>query len=240
MHMPYSADIQTSREYFCKDDINLYESADCKCLVTQAKTGRHLVVEQIIDSAQEVIAEVRLCEDDYPGWLSTSGVSSIVPASDYYEAPNPTQAEISAAIPHVIRFAQEAMTLKNTYLWGGTVGPNYDCSGLVQTAFLSAGIQLPRDSYQQEHFVTLIGLDELKPGDLLFFGSRDRTTHVALYLGNGKYIHSSGRDQGRNGIGIDSIEDLQDPISRRYYEQLRSVGRVVNSYQPANQRPVIS
>ena len=60
-----------------------------------------------------------------------------------------------------------------------------------------------------------------------------RTTHVAIYLGEGRYIHSSGKDKGRNGIGIDSIVNLSDPISQGFYDLLRCFGRVTKSYQPS-------
>jgi cell wall-associated NlpC family hydrolase len=139
-------------------------------------------------------------------------------------------------LPQVIEFAQAAMAVPNEYLWGGTVAPNYDCSGLVQSAFMAAGIQLPRDSYQQEDFTQHIDRADLQPGDLVFFGTPKRTSHVALYIGDGRYIHSSGKDQGRNGIGIDSLDDLSDPVSASYHALLRCFGRVVKSYQPTGQR----
>ncbi|MEO1433325.1 MAG: NlpC/P60 family protein, partial [Cyanobacteria bacterium J06633_8] len=59
-----------------------------------------------------------------------------------------------------------------------------------------------------------------------------KATHVGLYLGDGKYIHSSGKDKGRNGIGIDRLSEQGDEVSRSYYKQLRGVGRVVSSYIP--------
>ncbi|MEM9162921.1 MAG: C40 family peptidase, partial [Cyanobacteria bacterium P01_F01_bin.4] len=110
--------------------------------------------------------------------------------------------------------------------------PHYDCSGLMQAAFSSVGIQLPRDAYQQESFAHKINRADLQPGDLIFFGHETRITHVALYLGEGKYIHSSGKDQGRNGIGIDSISDLSHPVSQIYYDQIKSYGRIIRSYLP--------
>ncbi|MDB9525741.1 C40 family peptidase [Oscillatoria sp. CS-180] len=230
--MVQRAEIQAGQEYCCQANLNLYKSPTCQSLVTQAKTGRHLIVRQILQKPDDCAIKVCLCEDDYPGWLSADDAAFLTPTPMPYLSSNPSTEAIAAAIPDVIRFAHNAMAQTNTYLWGGTIGPNYDCSGLVQTAFASAGIILPRDSYQQEHFVKPIRLDQLKQGDLLFFGSSDRTTHVALYLGEGKYIHSSGKEQGRNGIGIDSIENIQDPISQAYYQQIRGAGRVVASYQP--------
>jgi cell wall-associated NlpC family hydrolase len=143
------------------------------------------------------------------------------------------RAAIAPRLPQVIDFTQRAMATPNTYLWGGTVGPNYDCSGLIQAAFASVGIRLPRDSYQQEAFTEAIAWGDLEPGDLIFFGTPEHTKHVALYLGQGRYIHSSGLDQGRNGIGIDSLENLSDPVSAAYQAQLRRPGRVMVSYCPS-------
>ncbi|MEM8545827.1 MAG: C40 family peptidase [Cyanobacteria bacterium P01_H01_bin.119] len=225
------APLNTEQEYCCRADLDLFKSPDCAGLVTQAAAGRHLRVIKM-PSATAAAILVCLCEDDYCGWLPASASSALQPATSPYQAPPWTSAAIAAQLPAVIQFAHQAMTQTNTYLWGGTVGPNFDCSGLVQTAFAAAGIRLPRDSYQQEDFVDAIDLSELQPGDLLFFGQGDRPNHVALYLGEGRYIHSSGSNQGRNGIGIDSITDLADPISQTYYQQLRGAGRVSRSYQP--------
>lgn len=229
------SEIQLAQEYCCATDLNLYKAPDSKSLVTQAKAGRHLRVMQVCHAAEVTALQVCLCEDDYPGWLRPESAPALTPATAPYCPANPTAAEIDARLDRVIEFTKAAMQQTNTYLWGGTVGPNFDCSGLMQAAFASIGVVLPRDSYQQEQFVAPVALAELKPGDLLFFGTGDRTTHVALYLGNGNYIHSSGKDQGRNGIGIDSITQLADPVSRTYRQQLRGAGRVTRSYQPTGQ-----
>ena len=122
------------------------------------------------------------------------------------------------------------MAQPNVYLWGGTLGPDYDCSGLVQAAFASVGVWLPRDSYQQEAFTQAIAFDDLQPGDLIFFGA-ERTSHVALSLGGDRYIHSSGKQQGRNGIGIDVLLATGDAVSQAYFQQRRSAGRVMQNYR---------
>lgn len=232
--MVHPAALKLGTEYRCAADLDLFKSPACEGLVTQAAVGRQLRVMALPESGATAIA-VCLCEDDYPGWLPIDATKELAPAEQLYAAPAWTAGAIAAQIPDVINFAHSAMAQENTYLWGGTVGPNFDCSGLLQTAFAASGIRLPRDSYQQEDFVETIALSELQPGDLLFFGLGDRPNHVALYLGEGCYIHSSGRDQGRNGIGIDSITDLADPISHTYYQQLRGAGRVGRSYQPQGQ-----
>ena len=178
------------------------------------------------------MVEVCLCEDDYSGWLSLADISQLEIATKTYQAIALTRTEISTRLPEVIGFTQLAMQQPNYYLWGGTVGPNYDCSGLIQAAFASVGVWLPRDAYQQESFTQSIAIEEMLPGDLVFFGSADKATHVGLYLGEGLYIHSSGQQMGRNGIAIDQLSEQGDEISQSYYRQLRSCGRVVECYEP--------
>ncbi len=224
---------QIGQTYCCHAALNLYKTPAAESLVTQVAPGRQL---QILTQEADALW-VRLCDDDYPGWLRLSDGEHLTPTPHPYQAPSVTQAMIQDRLPAVIQFAQAAMTCPNEYCWGGTLAPNYDCSGLVQAAFRSVGIIVPRDSYQQEAFVEPIAIADLQPGDLIFFGNRDRATHVALHLQNGQYIHSSGKDQGRNGIGIDSLTDHRDPVSRRYAEQFRMAGRVVTSYQPTGIAP---
>ncbi len=219
-------------EYQSLVNLNLYDSPSCTSLATQAAAGRYLQI--LSTTAQDKAVEVRLCEDDYSAWLLTEDLHNLEPAKTAYNAIAVSSSEIQARIPAVIAFTQKAMQQDNYYLWGGTVAPNYDCSGLMQAAFASVGIWLPRDSYQQEAFTQPISLEQLQPGDLIFFGTPQKTTHVALYLGEGRYIHSSGKEIGRNGIGINQLSEHGDQVSRSYYQQLRRAGRVVASYPPNN------
>ncbi|MBW4459844.1 MAG: C40 family peptidase [Nodosilinea sp. WJT8-NPBG4] len=214
------------QEYVCERALDLYKTDGLEGLVTQAAVGRHL---RLVEASPQGYAVI-LCEDDYPGWISAADRDALKPAEQPYQPVYLDRSAIEPRLPGAIAFTQRAMAVPNTYLWGGTIGPNYDCSGLMQAAFASVGIRLPRDSYQQEAFTRPISWDELLPGDLIFFGTPERTKHVALYLGQGNYIHSSGIDQGRNGIGIDSLTDLSHPVSAAYHQQLRRAGRVMTSY----------
>jgi cell wall-associated NlpC family hydrolase len=176
--------------------------------------------------------EVRLCEDGYLGWLPLQDIVELEQAITTYHAIALSSAQIQERLPSVIAFTKAAMQQPNYYLWGGTVGPNYDCSGLMQAAFVASGIWLPRDSYQQEAFTQTIPIEQLLPGDLVFFAKDQKVNHVGLYLGDGYYIHSSGKDTGRNGIAIDHLSDHGDQIAQSYYRQLKGAGRVQESYQP--------
>lgn len=233
--VPQLSRAHSPEEHVCLRSLNFYKSEACNGLVTQAAQGRHLRF-LALPTADSSAVQVQLCDDDYGGWLAIADLPYLAPATQPYAAPVLTAEAIQQCLPQAIAYAQRAMTQPNEYLWGGTVAPNFDCSGLVQAAFASAGIRLPRDAYQQEAFTQRMDLIALQPGDLIFFGTPEKTTHVALYFGAGRYIHSSGKDQGRNGIGIDSIWDLSDPISQTYHSQIRCAGRVVSSYKPGNLR----
>lgn len=87
------------------------------------------------------------------------------------------------------------------YMWGGTSIKAMDCSGFTKTTYFLNGIILERDASQQaltgDDVDMSNGYDNLKTGDLLFFGSkategrRERITHVAIYIGGGEFIHSA-------------------------------------------------
>ncbi len=218
-----------SGEYYCRLPLNLYNSATGNELATQAATGRHLKLLET--SITDKFVQVQLCEDGYLAWLSLTDLQSLGSAAKNYQSRRTSRRQIEKQIPNIIAFTKAAMKQPNYYLWGGTIAPNYDCSGLMQAAFCASGIWLPRDSYQQEAFVKKISYEELLPGDLIFFATK-RVDHVALYLGNGYYIHSSGQEVGRNKIAIDPLSDQGDKVSTSYYTKVYSFGRVMESYCP--------
>lgn len=83
------------------------------------------------------------------------------------------------------------------YVWGGTdPATGVDCSGFVQYVYAKYGYKLPRVSAQQAEYGTRIGLDELEPGDLIFYRKGNRIGHVAMYVGDGRCVHARNKNYG--------------------------------------------
>lgn len=154
--------------------------------------------------------------DGRKGYVS---LSQVQPFADWKRNVVPTQNNLAT---------QAKRMLGVPYLWGGTSTKGVDCSGFTKTIYLMNGIQLPRDASQQVFAGDDVPADTsdwsaLEVGDLLFFGSKatqekkERVTHVAMYLGDGKIIHSSGR------VKIESLRRGDPTFNEyRYKTYLRS------------------
>ncbi|MFF7444247.1 C40 family peptidase [Streptomyces sp. NPDC008122] len=124
---------------------------------------------------------------------SNDGGSSSDGGSTASDSGSQTQAPSGAAAT-IVAFARAQ--IGDAYVSGGT-GPNsWDCSGLVQAAYRAAGIDLPRISYQQSSMGTEVSLSNLQPGDVLYWGSRSGSYHVAIYVGGGKYVGAQNPSSG--------------------------------------------
>ena len=106
-----------------------------------------------------------------------------------YTGPTTTQADKAVAFA----YAQ----LGKPYQWGATGPGSYDCSGLVMAAWASAGVTIPRDTYEQWAALPHIPVSQMQPGDLIIY---DGEGHVAMYVGDGYII-----DAPHTGLDVERI-----------------------------------
>jgi NlpC/P60 family len=124
----------------------------------------------------------------------------------------------------VVKTAAEVMGRPYQYGGTGAGGEGFDCSGLIQYAYGRHGIALPRTSSEQAREGTPVKkqVATLAPGDLLTFSNRGGpVTHVGLYVGEGRFIHSATR-----GVQM-SVLSRDDPYGRWWYVRWVGVRRIV-------------
>jgi cell wall-associated NlpC family hydrolase len=110
------------------------------------------------------------------------------------------------------------------YRLGGTTTEGFDCSGLIQYAYAQHGISLPRVSSEQARAGEKVDrtLSALQPGDILTFSTAGGpVTHVGLYVGDGRFIHSASR-----GVQL-SLLSPNDPYGKWWYSRWVGARRVV-------------
>lgn len=107
----------------------------------------------------------------------------------------------------VVDYAQKLLGTK--YVWGGTSTQGFDCSGFTQYVYKKMGINIPRVSRAQANAGSPVSLSNIKPGDLLYFDTTGSgsTSHVGIYMGNGKFIHASGTATNPEHVKVSSLSE---------------------------------
>ena len=163
------------------------EPNDAAEQVTQVLLGEPLLVEEEHDGW----ARVRTAYD-YPGWLRADALAD----GEGKLAADATGSPVDVARGY----------LGTPYLWGGMTERGIDCSGLVHMAHRRVGKLVLRDADQQEE--AGVEVADPQPGDLVTYGEAV-ADHIAFWLGEGRILHSTGRE---DGIGV--VEELE-PASLR-------------------------
>ena len=166
------------------------EPDDAAEQVTQALRGEPLQVEARRDGWARVVTAY-----GYPGWVRVDALEEGVGELPGHAAGSPVDVARSY--------------LGAPYLWGGLTEAGIDCSGLVHMAYRRLGRLVPRDAGQQEDAADEV--TELEPGDLITYG--EPVDHIAFWLGDGRILHSTGRE---NGIGVIEEPEPNDLRERRH------------------------
>lgn len=136
----------------------------------------------------------------------------------------PPASPVAAALGAVVDAATDAVGTR--YRLGGTgEGDGFDCSGLIQYAYGQQGIELPRTSVEQARAGREVGKRraDLRPGDILTFArSGARISHVGLYVGDGRFIHSASA-----GVRV-SVLDESDPDGRYWMRRWVGARRILD------------
>jgi hypothetical protein len=204
---------KNAKKLICTDNLGwIYETPEEKEVIGDFVAGCVMEDHGTFRNHQKVVLP-----DGRTGYIRNKTFENY---SEWKNNPGPTGDEI-------IKTAASVMGIP--YLWGGTSSKGADCSGFVQNVYFRNGIILGRDASLQ----ALYGLDvdisngwsQLQTGDLLFFGtmrdSRPRITHVAIYKGDGDYIHASGR------VMVNSLDSTKENYLEYRTASLLSAKRVI-------------
>jgi cell wall-associated NlpC family hydrolase len=101
--------------------------------------------------------------------------------------------------------------LGKAYLWAGTSGFGFDCSGLMYNVFRVHGVTLPRDAQDQALYGRSVSRTALLPGDLVFLAKGGVVHHVALYVGNGNVL-----DSPDFGLGVEVVSITSEPYASEF------------------------
>ncbi|HEX9042058.1 MAG TPA: NlpC/P60 family protein [Trebonia sp.] len=149
-----------------------------KLLDTQTSLLNNLTAQQQATVAAQTV-----------GGSTSSGTVTTTPAA--YTGSTSTQAGQAVAFA----YAQ----LGKPYVWGAAGPDSYDCSGLVQAAWASAGVSIPRVTYDQWASLPHVPMSDLQPGDLILYNGE---SHVAIYVGGGYII-----DAPHTGAVVEKIPE---------------------------------
>lgn len=181
--------------------------------------ARKLVDEHLIDSfyiapPNEVVfakprgpsIEKGPREELKPPPAATGALKPVTPQREPAERPQPKPSKGGDRDMGAIAARTAERFVGIPYRWGGeNVVDGMDCSGFARAVYNLCGLNIPRTSREQYRAGEAVVKDELRDGDLVFFGAaEDKINHVGIYVGNGKFVHAPRRGEE---IKISSVDE---------------------------------
>lgn len=140
---------------------------------------------------------------------SAASSSSKTTASSASTKTTTTSSSSALTSGSVVSLAVKLANANIPYVWGGSTLSGMDCSGLVDYVYKNAeGISLPHNTIALESYVTTESVSAAQPGDLIFWGSKGSTYHVAIYIGNNQYV--AAPQPGQN-VDVETISSYFAP-----------------------------
>ena len=122
----------------------------------------------------------------------------VVEEASYQQAP---QQQVSGSGQQAANIASSFVG--HPYVWGAAAPGGFDCSGLVYYSYAQLGVNLNRTSQAQYSNGYAVGLNNLQPGDLVFFSYGGGIDHVGMIVGyDGSFVHASNPTRG---VVIDNV-----------------------------------
>lgn len=147
--------------------------------------------------------------EDRPASAQRVPNSTATPAGETGQVTGLPKNETSDSVGAHVATTAESM-LGVPYVYGGNTPRGFDCSGLVQYAYQEAGMTVPRTTAQQLDASSRIDWRNARAGDLLFFRTRWKVSHVAIYLGDGQFVHAPS-----TGSNV-SLGTMENPYYRSH------------------------
>jgi cell wall-associated NlpC family hydrolase len=142
--------------------------------------------------------------------ISILPLALVACASAPVSFPAPSKSPADLAASHALKM------LGKPYRFGGSSPTGFDCSGLVQYSYRQAGVSLPHNTDKQRSASRQVKLADLRRGDLLFFNQEGKKYgHVAIYIGDGKFVHAPSSGKSVRSDSLDS------PYWRKHLSEAR-------------------
>ncbi|MER7793061.1 C40 family peptidase [Streptomyces sp. NPDC097640] len=168
-------------------------AAKAKATAKKAKAEADRKAQEAKEAARKAAAR-RAAQEKAERASRTAERTSLSTASSNTTSAPSTATKATGNAATLINFLKAQVG--KAYVLGSSGPSSYDCSGLTQSAFNQIGISLPRVSQDQSNQGTAVSLDNLQPGDLLYWGARGNAYHVGVYIGGGKFIGAQNPSTG--------------------------------------------
>ena len=151
-------------------------------------TNEEIKEEEVVEEYTEVYEEPTYYEEE---------TYEAVPAVEYtapvqaQTAPMPNPENAGGLVNYALQFVGNPYSYGGADLYNGT-----DCSGFTMRIFEAYGYSLPHSAESQSYMGSYVSLDNLQPGDLIFYGYDGYICHVAIYIGNGQIVHAATSYEG--------------------------------------------